>query len=533
MFSFSAWTFTGAAGVAYVSGISVAIIFIANATGYFINCIWSAPLFRQMRATTFPEVIRNRFDISTQQLYVWIGLIPGILMSGLTLWGVAVFASAIFGFNIQLIIVILGSVVLIYSTVGGSWSVMATDFLQALILMPLTVLICFLSLRSIGGVGGLLAEVEQQQLPDLMSFIDSNPGSKFTPGWIAAMFFFVFLSYNSLGSSLKYFACKDGREARKAAALAGGLMLLGSILWFIPPMVAKLQFSGAVEALGEQGIKNAPEASYAVISLLLLPNGMAGLLVVAMFSATMSSLAPALNQFAAVLTQDIYKPLIRPKATEREIFIMGQITSLMTGILIIGAALFLSMRSGKTGLFDNMLTFGSLLGTPTLIPMFLVLFIKKAPVWSANFSILCAFIVSFLAWRGGWAYEYSVFSISLTGAGAFFLTMPFWRYAKKNYKEKVEAFYQKMHTRVDFEKEVGQANDESQLNIVGYVAVSIGVFIGFLALLPNPIEGRLQILFIALSVIAFGGLMVITAYRKNHKRKEEIDGDRVPEVVSE
>jgi len=81
MASFSAWTFTGAAGVAYASGISVAVIFLANALGYFLNFALTAPLFRQMRATTFPEVITQRFDAATQQFYIWIGVVPGILMA--------------------------------------------------------------------------------------------------------------------------------------------------------------------------------------------------------------------------------------------------------------------------------------------------------------------------------------------------------------------------------------------------------------------------------------------------------------------
>jgi len=53
MASFSAWTFTGASGVAYTAGISVALIYIANVIGYLVNYFFTADLFRQMRATPF------------------------------------------------------------------------------------------------------------------------------------------------------------------------------------------------------------------------------------------------------------------------------------------------------------------------------------------------------------------------------------------------------------------------------------------------------------------------------------------------
>lgn len=514
MASFSAWTFTGAAGVAYASGISVAVIFLANALGYFLNFALTAPLFRQMRATTFPEVITQRFDAATQQFYIWIGVVPGILMAGLTLLGVAVFTSAVFGFNIQFLIVFLGVIVIFYSVIAGSWSVMATDFLQALILMPLAVLITYLSLQSIGGPSAMFQEIRAQDLPDLLRFVDQRPDSQFTLGYALAMFAFVLVSYNSIGSAAKYFACKDGGEARKAAALAGILMLLGAALWFIPPIVARLQFSSLV---GIQKIPVPSDAAYAVIAMKLLPAGLSGLIVVAMFAATITSLDTQINQFAAIITQDVYQPL-RKKASEKEILWVGQIASLLTGALIIATAFFLSKKDGK-GLFDYMMQFGSLFGTPMVIPMFLAFFIRKVPRWSAIASIAYSSIFSFLAWWGGYSYEETVFSILLAGSIAFILPMVLWDTAHPSYKKKVEEFYKKMHTPVDFEKEVGNANDSSQLKIVGFVALSIGVFIALLAALPNPLAGRLQILFIAGSIVLFALGMLISARLRDQREK--------------
>src|SRR5277367_842363 len=54
-------SFTSSAGVAFQAGWSVAIIYIGNAVGYFVNFLFLAAWFRQLRATTGPEVIRMRF----------------------------------------------------------------------------------------------------------------------------------------------------------------------------------------------------------------------------------------------------------------------------------------------------------------------------------------------------------------------------------------------------------------------------------------------------------------------------------------
>ena len=48
MSAFSAWTFTGAAGVAFESGFSVMIIYFGNALGFFINFLFIGPWFRQL-----------------------------------------------------------------------------------------------------------------------------------------------------------------------------------------------------------------------------------------------------------------------------------------------------------------------------------------------------------------------------------------------------------------------------------------------------------------------------------------------------
>lgn len=514
MASFTAWTFTGAAGVAYASGISVAVIFLANTAGYFLNWLITAPLFRQMRATTFPEVIKERFDTITAQFSIWISIVPGLLMNALTLLGVAVFTSAVFGFNMTLLIVVLGIVVILYSLVAGTWSIMATDFLQALILMPMALLITILSLKAVGGLSGLLEMIRAREMNDMLRLVDSSPGSKFTSSWAAAMVLFVLVAYNSMGSALKYFACKDGREARKAAALAGILMLFGAVLWFIPPIVARLQFSHLVES-GKiaQNIAQPAEASYAIISLQLLPRGLVGLIVVAMFSATITSLDTQLNSFAAMMTQDVYKPYIHPRASEREMLLVGQIVTIGVGVLIIIFSLHMARQTGR-GLFDYMLKFGSLFGTPTIVPMFMAFFLRKTPPWSALVSICYAAVFSLFAWWGNFSYARSVFTIFTAGAISFAFTSFFWRYSSPAYKERVAAFYRKMFTPVDFEKEVGHANDLSQLRIVGYVALAIAVFIGLLGLLPNGLDARLQILSIAGMIALFGAIMAIVPVLK-------------------
>lgn len=67
----SAYTFTAAAGVAFQAGWSVIIMYLGNVIGFLVSFLFFAPWFRQLRATTAPEVIDMRFGFLTQQFYAW------------------------------------------------------------------------------------------------------------------------------------------------------------------------------------------------------------------------------------------------------------------------------------------------------------------------------------------------------------------------------------------------------------------------------------------------------------------------------
>ena len=97
---------------------------------------------------------------------------------------------------------------------------------------------------------------------------------------------------------------------------------------------------------------------------------------------------------------------------------------------------------------------------------------------------------------------------------------PFWKNSPAAYREKVANFYAKMHRPVDFATEVGEANDVGQLRLIGFVSTAISIFIGLCIVLPNPIEGRLQIAAVSVFVAFFGLMMLAFARRLEKKNKE-------------
>ncbi len=527
MAGISAYTFTGASGVAFEAGWSVAVIYLGNAMGFLFNFLFLAPWFRQLRAITAPEVIRLRYGFLTQQFYAVFGVLMALLSAGLQLWALAIFCSAVFGFEVWHVILVIGAVVVFYSTTGGSWAVMATDFVQSLVMIPMTVLITVLCLIEVGGLAGFGSLINQAGLSSDFRLINASGDfslERFTWIWAAAMFLKQTVEHNTITAAQRYFAVKDGRQARKAALLAFFMMSLGSFFWFIPPMVARLLYEEDVMAAGEA--LNVPaEAAFAVASLKLLPLGLTGMIVVAMFAATMSSMDSGVNRNAAIFVRDLYPAICRVFRLrgfgDFGLLVMGRIFSVFFGGTIILMALYFALVGGR-GMFDVMLDIGAMLGVPLAVPMLMGLFIKRVPPWAAVFSVLCAFVPSIIGSVGEevWNFQTKVLVNMGVGAAGFLLTIPFWGKVSQDYRQQVDDFFERMYRPVDFEKEIGGANDLSQLALVGGFTIAVGMFVLGLLLLPNPWTGRLAIFIVAATIIGIGLLMTLAGKRGRRAERE-------------
>ena len=522
MSAFSAWTFTGAAGVAFESGFSVMIIFLGNAFGFFLNFLFLGPWLRQMRVTTFPEAISKRFGEKTRMFYALYEVPVRILYSAMALYGLGIFCSAVFGYNIYNVILVCGIVVLFYSATGGRWAVMATDFLQGLILIPLTIIIAWLCVSQFGGLGPMFREIEAQGLSEEFSMINSGVlfGGAYTWGWASAMVTKGFLVFNSMYAGPRYFSVKDGREARKAAILASALFLIGGLIWFLPPITARLLFAEDVMALG---ISKPAEAAYAIASIKLLPVGLIGLIVVAILTATMSTMDTGLNTNVAILVKDIYPKLLRrfkwkPKS-ESELLRYGRLYTWLMGVFILLLALYLAQQKGK-GIFEIMLDVGALLMSPIQIPLMWGLFIRRTPSWAALLSIGCAFTVSLMAFlnvplstfgfslEATWTFQAKFFGVLAAGSFGFLISIPFAPLKGSEHRNMVDQFITTMKTPIDFDAEIGQGNDLAQLKVIGWFGAAIAVFIALMLIIPNPVDGRLAITTLALIIGSVSALMI-------------------------
>ncbi|MGJ8696364.1 MAG: sodium:solute symporter family protein [Verrucomicrobiaceae bacterium] len=530
MVQFSAWTFTGAASKAYEDGLLILVIFFGNAVGFLMNYLYFAGKFRQLRVITPVEAMRQRFGKASEQVFTWLQLPIGTLYAGIWLNGLGVFFSAVFGFDIATTILVTGLVVLILSVTGGSWAVVASDFMQVLVLMPISLVAAFYALKEVGGAGALIERFPADRL-----FGGETNYPTLIWVWVIVIIVKQFASTNNLMDASRYLCAKDTWHARRAALLASALFIIGPIVWFIPPMASAILYPD-IDAMFPQ-LKNGSEAAYVALCINTLPVGMLGLLLSGIFAATMSSMDSGLNRNAGIFVRNFYLPRLRPKAGERELLIAGKVSTLIFGAAIIFSGIqFSNMK--ELALFDLMMQFGALVAIPMQVPLIWGIIVKRVPDWASWSSILVGLVTSFLVktyldaeWVNGFLGLGVEFSgreatditlimgvvINLLVGSVFYLsTMMFYREpTDKVRKEEVETLFKNLHTPVESGEDGSEEMDSNQGDSLGMLSLIYGGFVALLALIPNPMTGRIAFLFC-------GGVLILIGYLLRKGSKEGV-----------
>lgn len=524
MAGISAFTFTGNGSSAFEAGPSMLVIYLANVLGHAAGWLYLAHRYRQTRAYTTADIVRERFGTGAEQFGVWIGLLLGPLTSAIQLWALAVFVSAVFGFSITLTIVVIGVITVFYSASGGVWAVIATDFVQGVILFAITVLIAGLSYSAIGGWEGFAAAWAEPRIATDFTFLKEPgafSGDRYTWQWAGVIFVMQFMAQVNLAAAGRYLAVKDGREARRAALFSMVLMAIGTAVWFFPPMVARMIYEAQVMG---SGIKDPATTAYAVVAKNLLPNGLMGVLIAAMFAATMSSMDSGLNAQTSVIVRNLLPSLrsalgLTPLLEERQLGLC-RIISVGLGAVIIGYALLLSFQE-KIMLFDAYLTISSVIGVPMGLPLMVGVIFRRLPAWSYFVIMVGALVPSVYSLiqesLGGeaWTIQDRGFWVLVYGLGATVLARCLDRLSTDASRERVKGFFQKMETPVDFEQEIGESNDKTQAVLLGRSVAAMGALMFAFLFMPNPAAARWQIVALAGFTLLIGAaLWAYGAWRK-------------------
>jgi SSS family solute:Na+ symporter len=130
----SAITFLSTPGQAYVDGMRFVQFYLGLPIAMIILSVTAVPLFHRLKVYTAYEYLEGRFDLKNRVLGAALFLIQRGLAAGFTILAPALILSVILGWNIRVTIFIIGGLVTLYTTTGGTEAVNKTHLLQMLII---------------------------------------------------------------------------------------------------------------------------------------------------------------------------------------------------------------------------------------------------------------------------------------------------------------------------------------------------------------------------------------------------------------
>lgn len=376
MTMFSAGTFVVWGGIAYRHGLVAIMINLSYGVAALIVAKYLAAKWKSLAIETPSQFVELRFGLSVVTLYTVLMMVFRIIGAGAALYALCVLLAAMVplpeghllrdaatgNLSVPLLALIFGTLIVIYTMAGGLWAVLMTDVLQFIILNLAVIFILPLILMAGGGPQTIL-----ENLPEnFFAPTGGGYGILFILGWAAIH---VFMIGGDWAFVQRHLSVPKPRDAQRATLLFGVLYLVSPWLWLAPPLIYRSIDAGAD-----------PEQAYILAAQAVLPAGLVGLVLAAMFSATASLVSSQLNVFAGVMTERVIRSSdsLQARATT-----IGRGFTLLLGAAVTMVAISVPLLGGAERL---VISSTSLLIGPLLAPSVLALLsdrIGAASVWAS------------------------------------------------------------------------------------------------------------------------------------------------------
>ena len=349
MCSFSALAFVMYSALAYKYGWVPVTISWLSVPAVLLGGRFLAVRWRRSAKGSPIDFIASRYTPKMCQALMWLGLPMQILDNAFKLLAIGTVVGVGMGFPLEIAIAVSGAIIIVYTFLGGLKATLVCDFIQFFVILAVVLLLPFLCLDRLAAVDGGAGIVHGMKV-----FVEKVPAGffKLTGGqydWLYMVVFFLIVGANlSTNWSLvqRYYSTKSDKDAKKMAYLVSALLFLGPPLFFFPAMAARV-FIPELDMTD----KNVMNGVYALLCKTVLPAGSFGLVIAAMFSATMSTLAGGYNAIASVITNEFYGR-IKPNATPVEKMRIARIATVFVGGAVIGLTFLMQYAQGAGDLFD-------------------------------------------------------------------------------------------------------------------------------------------------------------------------------------
>ena len=344
---------------------------------FLVAAFLLAQRLREENFKSLPDILDKYYGKKTR----YVGAVTSFIYSlpALSLYGFGMLGDVILGWKPIVGMLVLGGIALVYTLTGGFWAVVLTDSIQFVMMCVVLALAFPFAMNLIGGFDSMIDTLEPNYF-DTMGDLST---------WLIVI-------YASTGLSIlveptfyqRIFAAKSYKSVRNALII--GIFIWGSYDWMITILAMSAKV-GVLKGLLPGDV--APDAALLTIMVAALPAGALGLFIAGVLSTEMSTLDSYCLVAGGNVAYDIYKPALKPDATDIEL-----IKTTRYGILLswfLGFAMAVSFEQ-MLGLWVFL---ASILISSTLTPILLGIYIPSfrrplAGFFSAGLGLLSTIILN-------------------------------------------------------------------------------------------------------------------------------------------
>lgn len=463
------YSFVGQAGIAYKEGIQIIWQTWTGNMAMVISGLFIIPIFRRLRIRTIPEFLEKRYTKGVRTFVAFLWILRLSFWLGVVLYTAVIAAQTISGLHsFTAWVLIFSVVVIIYTILGGMWSVAFTDVIQFVLMLASALLLLPISMSAVGWFPGLVKQLP----PEALTLVKSTG----TYNWKFILAIFLLgIEWASIDQGLlqRAFGAESTKSVAKGLVLAGIITTPFALLWNLPGLAARIIFPG---------LENSDAAVPMLISN-LIPNVLLGFVVVGLLSSQLSTISGNLNGVATIFTSDIYENLLNKKATEKDILLVARIVTLLTGIGMILFAYWVPILGGAVNAY---LTIIAVMDMPLFVISVIYGLLWKRVNWQGAIFGYIAGAISGIV--GQFIYKMDFNSTTFLTAAVTLVTTPIISLLTKEEKnEKIESIWKAKNISEE-EMKTGEVYNIIPKTFLGRVSLlifflgliifMIGVFLG-------------------------------------------------------
>lgn len=381
------------------------------------------PFFRRLKVTTAYEYLEVRFNEKTRFLASFLFIVFMVARMALVLFLPSLALTTVTGIDIYTCITLMGVITIIYCTMGGVEAVVWGDVVQGIVLFGGALLAVFYLVSGVEGGWNTVMEVSVNQ--NKWEMLNWAFDWKNATVWVVVLGGLAnnLISYSSDQTVIqRYMTTKDEKAASQSILLNGILSVVVSVVFYFIGTALYAYYFTKPEAMNFTMYNT--DAIFPQFIMAEMPVGLAGLLIAAIFAATMSTVSSNVNSISTAFTSDFYMKFFPHTNDKKELRVARWSGIIFGGVGLIIALLMATwnilslfdyfnyilglLASGLGGLFAMGIFFPRIGGRSALIGFFsgviLLIFISlKTEVSFLLFgfigiisSVLVALIFSFI-----------------------------------------------------------------------------------------------------------------------------------------